>query len=133
MTEQPKNNSNKALSPGLSIGGASTVIIALYNAWGNPENAALVSTAVPAVVGAFFWLLEYAFTAIGVRPLEELKVIRRFDSDIKKLEKSIVASKKLGYPQEEIDVLTKQHTKLIVARSEISSNPHLIKPEQASS
>ncbi|MEZ8044412.1 hypothetical protein AB6C46_08815 [Vibrio sp. 10N.237.312.C02] len=133
MTEQPKNTSSKALSPGLSIGGASTAFIAMYNAWGNPENAVFVSTAVPVVVGALFWLLEYAFTAIGVRSLEELKVIRRFDGDIKKLNKSIVAAKKLGYPQEEIDILMKQHIKLVVARSEISSNPNLIKPEQASS
>lgn len=133
MTEQSKSSKNKALSPGLSIGGASTALIAAYNAWGSPDNAAFVSTAIPAVVGAAFWAFDYLFTSIGLRPLDELKMERSLDRDIEGLEKSINKAKELGYPQEKIDILMKQHIKLVVARSEISSNPNLIKPEQASS
>ena len=121
MTEQSKTPKVK-VSAGISVGGASTAIIAAYNAWGDPTNAAFITTAVPILVGALFWFTDYAFSAIGLRPLEELKVVRSFENDIKDLEKRIKKAKKLDYPQETIDILVKQHIKLVLARSEISSN-----------
>lgn len=120
MTEQSQTSKAK-LSPGLSVGGASTVAIAAYNAWGDPANAAFVATAIPAIVGALFWLSEYFFSAIGFRPLAELKVVRCLDNDIKNLEKRMKKAKKLGYSQDDINALIKQHSKLTISRSEISS------------
>ena len=121
MTEQSQSSKAK-VSPGLSVGGASTAAIAAYNAWGDPANAAFVATAVPVIIGALFWLSEYVFSAIGFRPLDELKVVRSLDNDIKDLEKRIKKAQKLGYSQDDINTLIKQHSKLVIARSEFSSS-----------
>ncbi|MHC6528379.1 hypothetical protein [Vibrio proteolyticus] len=121
MTESSKGSIGK-VSPGLSVGGASTAVIAMYNAWGNPDNSVLVATAVPVIIGALFWLSEYVFAAIGFRSLDELKVLRSLDSNIKSLEKNIKKAQELGYSKEDIDNLRQQHTKLVIARSEITSS-----------
>ncbi|EKC5520925.1 hypothetical protein OP256_001289 [Vibrio parahaemolyticus] len=121
MIEQSQSSKTK-VSPGLSVGGASTAIIAAYNAWGDPTNAAFVVTAVPVIVGALFWLSEYAFCAFGFRSLDELRVLRGFDHGIKDLEKRMKKAQELGYSQSNMDALKDQHYKLVVARSEVVSN-----------
>ncbi|EGQ7796064.1 hypothetical protein P7M77_21675 [Vibrio parahaemolyticus] len=121
MTESAQSSKVK-VSPGFSVGGASTAVIAAYNAWGDPQNAAFIATAVPVVIGALFWLSEYAFSAIGLRPLAELKILRSFDSDIKNLEKRMKKAQKLGYSQDDVNSLIQQHKKLVIARSEMSSS-----------
>ncbi|PMH73174.1 hypothetical protein [Vibrio cyclitrophicus] len=121
MTESASTTPTK-VPAGISVGGMSTVIIIAFNQWGNPDDAATMAAIVPILVGGLFWGLELLFAKLGWwRPLHETKIISAFNKDIKELEEQISKAKSLGYQKEDISELVKQHKKLVIAKSEISS------------
>lgn len=111
----------KSLSPGLSVGGLSAVSIGVANIFAPPEYTALVTTAIPVVVGGIVWSIEYLLLALNAPSIDELRLTRQLDRQIKYLRKQIKEAKSGQMKQAHIDTLEEQLQNHILARSKASA------------
>lgn len=117
MTEKTK----RSVSPGLSVGGVSSLAIVIANSFEATKDSEAVIMGIPIAVGVLFFLFDYWSTFFNVPSLGELKVTSQLDRQIKFLEKRIEKAEKSNRSPESIAKLEKQLSDAELARAKASA------------
>ncbi|CAH7184210.1 conserved hypothetical protein [Vibrio chagasii] len=113
--------SKRSVSPGLSVGGVSSLAIVVANSFELTKDSEAIIMGIPIAVGVLFYVFDYCSTYFNVASLEELKVTSQLDRQIKFLEKRIDKAVKGSRSQESIAKLEKQLSETELARSKATA------------
>ncbi|MFS1977170.1 hypothetical protein BCT63_18465 [Vibrio kanaloae] len=112
--------SKRSVSPGLSVGGVSSLAIVIVNSFELTQYSEAIIMGIPIGIGVLFFIFEYWFTFLNIPSLDELKVTSKLDRQVKYLEKRIKKAVKGKRSPESIANLEKELNEAELARAKAS-------------